>query len=359
MFPAASRWRGASHEPSTDPLLPVVAATVAAGRAWNVLPVNVRPIPQIHSWSTEDVSAGQRLAFYSEVISSALDPMVVARAVTDPFHGEITATGLGPLTLVHGVSTAHDCVRGEEHVARSTSRQFHLIVNRQSSWNLRHRDWVHVGRGDAVLLDSRMGHYLNFVQAFDNVHLVLPEAWLCQWLPDPGAFAGRPLPSDASWARALTAFVAQLLPETVHHESLPTSLIVDHVGALLALCANQVSGGYAPPALQQRQLCDLVHEAIVQRCTEFSLGALEIALALGISVRTLHRTLAACGQTFGGLLTSARVTLATRMLESPLMARLTTSEIGRRAGFSDPSHFARVFRRHTGITPAQMRHRRV
>lgn len=36
-----------------------------------------------------------------------------------------------------------------------------------------------------------------------------------------------------------------------------------------------------------------------------------------------------------------------------------TSEIGRRAGFSDPSHFARVFRRHTGSTPAQIRHRRI
>jgi AraC-like DNA-binding protein len=321
--------------------------------------MSVSPIADIQRWSTRDIAAGQRLAFYSDVISSALDPMVVARAVTGPFKGEITATGLGPLTLVHGVSTAHDCVRGAEHVALSSSRQFHLIVNRKSSWNLHHRDWVHVGCGDAVLLDSSLGHYLNFVQAFDNVHLVLPEAWLGQWLPDPGAFVGRPLPSDAIWARALTTFVAQLIPEDLQHGALPTSLIVDHVGALLALCANQISGESKLPALRQRQLRDLVREAIVQRCTEHSLGALEIALALGISVRTLHRTLAACGQTFGGLLTNARVALATRMLESPLMARLTISEIGRRAGFADPSHFARVFRRQSGLTPAQVRHGRV
>lgn len=337
----------------------VAAAAVAACQVQSGRPVNVGATPQIQIWSTEDVSIGQRLDFYSDVISSALDPMVVARAASGLFHGEITATALGPLTLVHGVSSAHDCVRGDEHVARSTSRQFHLIVNRQSSWNLHHRDWVHVGCGDAVLLDSCLGHYLSFVQAFDNVHLVLPEAWLGQWLPDPAAFVGRPLPSDASWARALTTFVAQLLPETLQHAALPTSLIVDHVGALLALCANQISGENMPPALRQRQLRDLVQESIVQRCTEYSLGALEIALALGISVRTLHRTLAACGQTFGGLLMSARVALATRMLESPLMARLTISEIGRRAGFSDPSHFARVFRRHSGLTPAQMRHGRM
>lgn len=322
--------------------------------------MNVPALAKIHTWTTSDVAAAQRLAFYSDVISSALDPMVVARAVTDSFQGDISAIGLGPLTLVHGVSTAHDCVRGREHVALSTSRQFHLIVNRKSSWNLRHRDWAHVGRGDAVLLDSSLGHYLNFAQAFDNVHLVLPEAWLAQWLCDPGEIIGRPLPRDSSWACALTAFVAQLVPENLQQGSLPASLIVDHVGALLALCASQVRGeSSTQPALQQRQLRDLVQEAIVQHCVKQSLSALDIATVLGISVRTVHRTLAACGQTFGSLLMSARVTLATRLLESPLMSRLTIAEIGRRAGFCDPSHFTRVFRRHTGLTPAQLRHGRM
>jgi AraC-like DNA-binding protein len=333
----------------------VAAARGGARAARNGVAMSAPPIADIQRWSTRDIAAGQRLAFYSDVISSALDPMVVARAVTDPFDGEITATRLGPLILVHGVSTAHDCVRGGEHVALSTSRQFHLIVNRRSGWNLRHRDWVHVGCGDAVLLDSSLGHYLNFAQAFDNVHLVLPEAWLGQWLPDPAAFVGKPLPNDAVWARALTGFLAQHVPENLQQGTLPTHLIVDHVGALLALCANQVSGEAMQPVLRQRQLRDLVQDAIVQRCTEQTLGAVEVALAVGISVRTLHRTLAACDQTFGGLLMSARVALATRMLESPLMARLTISEIGRRAGFADPSHFARVFRRHSGITPARLR----
>lgn len=340
------RGSGASHESSIEPL---------SFRSRAGLSVNVRADQALQSWRTEDVRARDRLAFYSDVISSALDPMVVARSVGGAFRGEITATELGPLSLVRGVSSAHDCVRGDEHVARSSLRQFHLIINRASSWNLRHRDWVHVGRGDAVLLDSRLGHYLSFPQDFDNVHLVLPEAWLAQWLPDPGALVGRPLPSDASWARALTQFMAQLIPETVHHGALPVGLIVDHLGALLALSAGQIGGEGGAPAVQQRQLCERVREAIVQRCTDHSLGAIEIAQLLGISVRTLHRTLAACGQTFGDVLMSSRVALATRMLESPLMKRLTIAEIGRRAGFSDASHFARVFRRHTASTPVQLR----
>jgi len=43
------------------------------------------------------------------------------------------------------------------------------------------------------------------------------------------------------------------------------------------------------------------------------------------------------------------------MLQSPLFDRVTTAEIGRRAGFSDASHFVKVLRSRTGQTPLQMR----
>jgi AraC-like DNA-binding protein len=43
------------------------------------------------------------------------------------------------------------------------------------------------------------------------------------------------------------------------------------------------------------------------------------------------------------------------MLESPLFNRVTTAEIGKRAGFPDASHFVRVVRKRTGRTPLQVR----
>jgi AraC-like DNA-binding protein len=53
----------------------------------------------------------------------------------------------------------------------------------------------------------------------------------------------------------------------------------------------------------------------------------------------------------------ARVDVASRMLQSPL-DRVTTAEIGRRAGFSDASHFTKVVRMRTGQTPLQIRRAR-
>ena len=100
---------------------------------------------------------------------------------------------------------------------------------------------------------------------------------------------------------------------------------------------------------------DKVRDHIEQRCPDTALRAADVASSLNISRRTVHRALAACGETFGAMLIQARVDLAVRMLQSPLFDRLTTAEIGRRAGFSDASHFTKVLRRRTGKTPLQMR----
>jgi AraC-like DNA-binding protein len=124
---------------------------------------------------------------------------------------------------------------------------------------------------------------------------------------------------------------------------------------LLALTAKalQNAGVTSTPAV--RSLHERICDHIQQRCMEAELTAGDVAAALSISVRTLHRSFAAANQTFGGCLIDARARVATRMLASPLFKRVTTAEIGRRAGFLSASHFARVIRHRTGMTPLQLR----
>lgn len=313
--------------------------------------------PQIHYWTTRDVPERQQMDYYASVLGSAVDPMEITKRVQGSFEADIESTALGPISVVHGRGAAHDCVRGKRDIARSTARNFHLIINTGSAWRVDLRGRLSLRKGDGVLLDSRYGYRLDFLDPFENVHLKLSEEWLTRWIPDADVIVGRAIAFDGAWSRALTGFVSQLTPDFVVRAPLPHAVIADHVGALFALYANELSGRReSRPA--DRALCDRIEEIIVQRCTEYSLGTQDVADALGISTRTVHRGLASRQRTFGASLMIARVELATRMLESPLFRRLTTSEIGHRAGFSDPSHFARVYRRLSGRTPAQVRGRR-
>jgi AraC family transcriptional regulator, positive regulator of tynA and feaB len=156
----------------------------------------------------------------------------------------------------------------------------------------------------------------------------------------------------------LASYVAQLSPEFVVQAPLPHSVLADQLGALLALTAMDLSGGRASATPAERSLRDQLHDLIRQRCAKISVQAADIANALSIYKRTLHRAMAACGETFQEMLMQARVELASRMLKSRLFDRVTTAEIGRRAGFVDASHSTKVVRERMGQTPLQIRKRR-
>ncbi len=312
----------------------------------------------IQRWSTEGVAAARRLDLYAEALHAAVDPMRVVSRNEGGFHATVEAVSLGPVSLIQAEGGAHRCVRDEHDVAAGDGHSIHLILNTASAWRLRHRGEQVVRQGEIVLLDSQLGHDIELGE-FAITHLKLPEPWLRQWVPAPRALAGCVVPQAAGWGQALTSFVRCLTTDFVAGNPLPGHVLSEHIGMLLALVASETGSAAAPGALPKpRGLPERIREAIVQRCTEPALTAAEVATGLQLSTRTLHRSLAGSRQTFSSLLMAARVSLAIRMLESPLMDGLSTAEIGHRCGFLDASHFARVVHARCGRTPLQMRLRR-
>ena len=86
--------------------------------------------------------------------------------------------------------------------------------------------------------------------------------------------------------RVLASYVAQLSPEFVVQAPLPQSILVDQLGALLALTATELRGDRAAWTPVERSVRDQVHDHIKQRCTETSLLAADIAKLTNISTRT-------------------------------------------------------------------------
>lgn len=74
----------------------------------------------------------------------------------------------------------------------------------------------------------------------------------------------------------------------------------------------------------------------------------EIAAALNISERTLHRKLAAERRTYRGLLEEVREQLAEELL---VAGGMPVSEVSRRLGYAEVSSFSQAFRRWKGVGP--------
>jgi AraC-like DNA-binding protein len=81
----------------------------------------------------------------------------------------------------------------------------------------------------------------------------------------------------------------------------------------------------------------------------------EVARAMGVDRRTLHRHLTAAGATFTSIMDSTRAGLAERYLAND---RYRMTEISVLLGFAAPSAFTRWFRHQFGDSPSAWRQRR-
>ena len=307
-------------------------------------------------WSTDAEAPHHRLDLYAELLSSLQAPMHLSAPRHQEFESHFTAVELELISVAQQKGTAHDSRQHRRDQARAASRSYHLILSLAAPWDAEHRGTHHCEPGDAMLFDATQPWRISNAQRYEIINFKLSEAWLRQWVPSPAVLVGQPLRASAGWGRALTGFAAQLSPEFLVHSPLPRSVIIDHLGALLALSASQLAATPAKsPSPALKSLASRVAECVEQRCCEPGLTAGLIAQGLGVSVRTLHRCLASQHRSFGALLVAARSDAAVRMLSSPMFRRLTIAEIARRAGFIHASHFSRVLRARTGSTPSELR----
>lgn len=212
---------------------------------------------------------------------------------------------------------------------------------------------------DSFITDSQQALSLDIAFDYDFVNIGFDPQWLSEWVPQTGTVIGRQFGADSRWAVALNTFIAALQPTAILNAPLPPRLIVDQLGALILLASSGPDQVATHKHETSKPLNERILDCIRSRCTESTLVAPQVAADLGISVRSLHRVLAAQNETFGFLLMKARIDIAVRQLSSPAFNRLTVAAIGRRCGFTDDSHFTRVFRRHVGVTPLALRRARL
>ncbi len=107
------------------------------------------------------------------------------------------------------------------------------------------------------------------------------------------------------------------------------------------------AGARARPLWLQRA------RALVERHFAERLPLAAVAEQVGVHPVHLARTFRRCyDTTFAGYVRQVRVEFARRELAG---STLSLSDIAAAAGFCDQSHFSRLFKRHTGLTPAEYR----
>jgi AraC-like DNA-binding protein len=271
------------------------------------------------------------------------------------FAAKLAATTLGDLDLVLFQTAPMKFAHAQHHVARAHDQ---FLVCRQLTGSL-HVE--HNGRdatlepGDMTLLDP----YLPYIGRFsvDSSLLVLKvlRRSITARMGSTADIMARPIRATPGLGGLTSEFLG-LLPG--HAESLgPTAnAVANQALDLFAATAAKLLGTSQPRLSSARMVVLTQLRGIIeQRLMEADLTPQMVARAAGVSVRYANTVLAEENTSLAQLIQTRRLERCRQALSDPAQAQRPISDIARRWGFADMTHFARRFRRAYGVLPSAYR----
>jgi AraC-like DNA-binding protein len=305
----------------------------------------------VHRWSTEEVDQRHALAYWVDTVCDQLLELDIDTPLRDRFRARLVQTDLGATTASLLEAERQRVHRTRAKIAQSRYSIFFLLQLRAGQMRLQQSGReAYLRQGGCVLIDGTEPYEIDCPEPTSALALRLPEDWLKRWVPYPARLCAQPLVGDG-WGSALSAALSNIDVDTCHQLALPGGAVAEQIAALLALTAGPTS-----PGNQRLSLYEDLMGTLRDRLHETDLTPLGVAADHHVSIRSLHYAFARAGSTFVEQLTRLRLERACAILSDVRVCELSVGEVAARCGFTDPSHFARRFRRQFGQAPLAYRH---
>jgi AraC-like DNA-binding protein len=303
-------------------------------------------------WSTLHIDPSRRPGFWEAVAAQSVVPMTARLGKSEDFEAAMVHRGVADLALNEVNAPPHAMSRTRSDLARSGAE--FAFLNLDSSSRVRSRQFgmvIDVAPGQLLLTRSDSVSELEQLDDVRLLSLAVPLA-LVQREVNMDDAAPRVLAHSAA-VSLLTSQMRALATWQQDLGSYESSLLAD---ALLGTVRAALSTGKAArPALERQPLPGAALKQLMERhYADPGVSAVHAACQLGMSVRTLHASLARGGRTFGACLLQYRLERAHAMLKVA-SAQVAIGDVAARCGFASAAHFARRFRQYYGISPGTLR----
>lgn len=234
-------------------------------------------------------------------------------------------------------------------------------LDRHSCWLAgRPRYSAAFGAGTVSVIDLRDNPQCEFRGPFDAVQYYVPRKALDEFAYEHGA---KPVPT-LKWSRdqrdPFLSTLSSVLLSAVQEDATTNQLFVDHIGlSLLAHFAQsygglrardgQSQGGLAP--WQERRAKEIMFARLASHLTISDVAA-ECQLTPSHFARAFRRSTGVAPHEF---LSQLRIDEAKRLM---LTTKLPLADVALICGFGDQSYFTRVFSRNVGASPGAWRRAR-
>jgi AraC family transcriptional regulator, positive regulator of tynA and feaB len=270
------------------------------------------------------------------------------------FHGTIDVRDVGGLRLTRFSSSPLSFTKCPVDSLNSEKR-FCIVITQIAGVQSYAQNGARVllNPGDSTLIDSSSPWTSSCLTDCARLYLRAPRWIMESRLRRIDIPVVQRISGEARMGGALRRLSQSLYDEAGQMKEDEGVAALDAYFEILSACL----GNNHPPAPRAPELRAEIYDYIDAHLFEPTMGPAEIASAVGISVRHLHRLFLVTGSTLGDYIRARRLKGCRNDLANPGMWHKTITEIAFSWGFSDSAHFSHSFRKRFGMSPRAFRSR--
>ncbi|MEV4148739.1 helix-turn-helix domain-containing protein [Amycolatopsis sp. NPDC049691] len=274
----------------------------------------------------------------------------------DRFTGRVRDRHLHGVSFVDMASGRHAAYRDHRTIREADAGFYVLTLQLAGEIRIAQDGRVALLRpGLFALYDSGKPATLTVGDGYRSTCIRFPKTAISPRQDDPLAeitaspFACAPGLTDTVWSTVLS--VNRNLESLGTHGPTAVRSLMTLVGTML----RSELGHHVPAGHSHEELLERVLGYIDDNLADADLGPGRVAAAHFLSLRGLHKLFERTGTTVSRYIRERRVERCRMDLTDPALAHTPASAIGARWGFPGASHFGQVFKRETGLAPAEFR----
>lgn len=308
-----------------------------------------------YRFSTRELPERMRIPTWREEFGRAIVHADIEPSSDVPFRAEATLHALQGLRTIALKGSAMRFKRSQTNIVDGDD-SIGLIVSSLGKSQLSQRGQeIELRGGDAIAIlhsEPVTVTYLGGLQ----FGLAVPRPALASRVTDVDDLAMRPISHRTEALRLLMTYVKAALKEGALASPKLRDAIVSHIQDLAALAISErapLGESNASAVVAARHSVALDYIAAHFQDPELTLEL--VADHQGISPRYLQRLMASTGTSFTECVNELRLQRALMLLNEPNDSARRISDIALEVGFSDISHFNRLFRARFGDSPRGVR----
>lgn len=311
------------------------------------------------SYSTRGIAPHRRIDVWNERVSGAITTLQVQPVREGEFDARLKTTEFAGIKFVQVACSPTRVMHTPERAQRVTEPIY--LIHLQRDGSCIHRGLHSESRlepGDFCLCDSTLPYEQVLGSYHDVLILRLPQAALRRRLPTPEIFLNRPMPGQSGTSGLVSRFInlfweqCQGGIETVSAEKIVDSMC-DLLAAAFLDTERTLLTGSTVQTMWRLRICRYID----QHLADPELTPAGIASHFRVSPRYIHKLFETQDEAVSRYILRRRLEAAHRSLTDVGQSAKTVSAIAYEWGFSNTTHFARVFRERFGAAPSALRRR--